>query len=181
MLRSCAPLLLVAVAAGGCGGQPQMGPPTAIIGTGVFAFVPIADGDRVPIIHGPQGGHHIWGSVRARNVDPSALRARFTLFDGASGSVVNTVDGVIDLSPIGSEATLAEPAPPGGPDGWGEYLGSFVYVPNPCTIDERAVRMRVDVTDDSGRTCGDEHRFIATCRGACQCPLPERAMPDFTE
>lgn len=29
-------------------------------GTGSFAFEPLADGDAVTIVHGPQGGWHIW-------------------------------------------------------------------------------------------------------------------------
>ncbi len=29
-------------------------------GTGAFEYVPLADGDPVTIVHGPQGGWHIW-------------------------------------------------------------------------------------------------------------------------
>src|SRR4051794_36949910 len=42
--------------------------PICVLGGGVLAFVPEHDGDTVPIIHGPQGGYHVWGSVLAHGV-----------------------------------------------------------------------------------------------------------------
>jgi hypothetical protein len=38
------------------------------IGTGEFTFTPVADGDRLTVYWGPQGGQHIWGSLRATGI-----------------------------------------------------------------------------------------------------------------
>src|SRR5262245_19352029 len=57
-----------------CGGVPVVD-----VGTGFDLFIPIRDGDMVPLIHGPQGGYHVWGAVRAENVDRSELKLRYSL------------------------------------------------------------------------------------------------------
>lgn len=38
------------------------------IGTGESTFTPVADGDRLTVNWGPQGGQHIWGSLRATGI-----------------------------------------------------------------------------------------------------------------
>jgi len=58
-MRSLLPLLLVACLE-----------PTLEVGTGVDAFTPLHDGDDLPLVAGPQGGHHVWGALRATDVDP---------------------------------------------------------------------------------------------------------------
>lgn len=52
------------------------GPLEIELGTGEVDFEPLADGDEIDVINGPQGGFHVLGSVRARFVetgDPNAL------------------------------------------------------------------------------------------------------------
>ena len=46
--------------------------PTARIGTGVKTFESIDDDDVLPAIWGPQGGHHVWGSVMVTGLNPGA-------------------------------------------------------------------------------------------------------------
>jgi hypothetical protein len=38
------------------------------IGTGESTFTPVANGDRLAVNWGPQGGQHIWGSLRATGI-----------------------------------------------------------------------------------------------------------------
>jgi hypothetical protein len=61
-------------------------PPEVVLGTGEVAFEPIADGDVIQVVFGPQGGYHLVGSLVARGVeagnrgdlgDPSNPRVRF--------------------------------------------------------------------------------------------------------
>jgi hypothetical protein len=40
------------------------------LGTGDEAFVPLGSGDGVTMVHGPQGGWHILGSLQARHIHP---------------------------------------------------------------------------------------------------------------
>ena len=67
--------------AGGCSDPSapaaDAGPPFIELGTGERAFEPLSNGDPVEIVFGPQGGYHVWGTVRAGNVrggDPNNLQ-----------------------------------------------------------------------------------------------------------
>ena len=52
----------------GCG---EPGPDTEmVLGTGVTALSPLADGDTIDVFMGPQGGIHLFASVRVLGVDP---------------------------------------------------------------------------------------------------------------
>lgn len=64
-------LLLMAVVAA-CGGEGGVdaGPPMAELGTGELGFVAIAEGDPMLVVHGPQGGYHLVGAMRASGIDP---------------------------------------------------------------------------------------------------------------
>ncbi len=46
------------------------GEPSVVIGTGDEEFVPLTGGDPVTMVHGPQGGWHILGSLRTRHMHP---------------------------------------------------------------------------------------------------------------
>jgi hypothetical protein len=65
-------LLLLAVVAAACGGGAGVdaGPPQAELGTGELEFETIADGDPMLVVHGPQGGYHLVGAMRASGIDP---------------------------------------------------------------------------------------------------------------
>ncbi len=60
----------------GFGGDAQLQ-----VGTGDFAFVPVAEGDPVAIVLGPQGGYHIFISLRARGINNSGLRMEVGVLD----------------------------------------------------------------------------------------------------
>src|SRR2546430_1618590 len=65
-------LLLWVCPACGKGAHPAV---AVEIGTGAEGFVPLSSVDAVDIIDGPQGGHHIWVSLRATgfSVDDGAV------------------------------------------------------------------------------------------------------------
>src|SRR5947209_6948520 len=107
-------LALLVVTVGGCGGAPA-GVPAVEVGTGQETFIALGDGDAVPIIHGLQGGYHVWGAARASNLAASQLHLVFTLarVDGAAPSSTRTE--VVDL--VG-----------------GEHLGTAVFVPEPDRV-----------------------------------------------
>lgn len=46
------------------------GDATLEVGTGADAFEPLTDGDDLVLVMGPQGGYHVWGSLRATGVVP---------------------------------------------------------------------------------------------------------------
>ena len=115
------------------------GPPNVDVGGGADQFITLRDGDSVPIIHGLQGGYHVWGSVRASGVDPNALALRFTLYIEEATDAYTIRNDTVDLSD-------------------GEHLGTAVFLPNPDDVRGRSCRFHLDVTDAAGRTASSEHR-----------------------
>src|SRR5262249_37321423 len=140
----------LSLAFAGCGDDaPEYpGPAQALLGGGVYEFLHEPSCSRVSIIHGIQGGYHVWGSVRARYIDFTGVQVRFTLSDAATGAVINVVEGPTDFFPLAADRlTLmtggdgGEPAAcpdggipldldggtpssavPDGTSGWGEVL-----------------------------------------------------------
>ena len=124
----------------------------------LLRFLPWGDCARVPIIHGFQGGYHVWGGVRARYVTRSRLKLRFSVSD-ASGRLIqypggarNPVEATVELDPILASSLVATDggvpasgmcpdggipiaagspatAVPSGTDGWGETYGVTVFMP----------------------------------------------------
>lgn len=131
------------------------GPPVVVIGTGVSEFLPIVDGDAVPIVRGIQGGYHIWGAVRAQHLIPDQVRLHYSLILLATNETVNTVDRVERLS----AANALEGADSDGADWW-QSTGSFVFVPMPAAIDQQPVRLQVDATDTADHYASDSRVII---------------------
>ena len=60
---------LLGLALAGCGGgDPAAGDLVVELGTGEVGFEPLADEQPVPLVAGPQGGHHVWLSLRAEGL-----------------------------------------------------------------------------------------------------------------
>jgi len=64
-------LLVLALAQQACGeaAPQQEGPATLELGTGSWRFEPLEDGQEVELVHGAQGGWHLWISLRVRHAD----------------------------------------------------------------------------------------------------------------
>lgn len=65
----------------GCTGMEISGPTSIDVGTGQFQFEPVEEGEKLPIVAGPQGGYHVWLAVRVHNMDPRQLRLDSQLYD----------------------------------------------------------------------------------------------------
>jgi hypothetical protein len=61
--------MLLPLSLGACAAEPTPADATLSLGTGTSRFVALADGDEVPMIHGAQGGWHVWVSVRVEGMD----------------------------------------------------------------------------------------------------------------
>ena len=59
--------------------------PQVSVGTGDDSFVPLEEGDPVMMVHGPQGGWHMLGSVQVAHTT-EVVNIRF---------VIDTLDGVV--------------------------------------------------------------------------------------
>jgi len=132
------------VAAAGCAADSA--PARLEVGTGSGTFQSVASGATVPIVCGPQGGQHVWMSLRAQNLEPGP------------------VDFLLTLQPDeGLRKTLA--LDPGEPlcgqqrsglslpvrDGWAVYAGAVCYIANPEVVAGRTLTLTGSIKDATGR------------------------------
>lgn len=143
-------IALVAIAAAGCAGEDE--PATITIGTGQDSFEALVDGDEVPVIQGPQGGFHIFGSFWATGIepgDPDNLQspdnptAQFRVFEG---------DVRVDIA----EATLFTQGLEEVDGGYGT-IGRLVIldITDDAELDGATVRFEVAILDVHGKSASD--------------------------
>jgi len=97
---------------------------------------------QVHIIHGPQGGFHIWISVRVRNVSPKKAEIHVRMEDAETKATVKPGETTLTVNLMlaaGSQKT--DPLP------WYEYTGVPAFVKDPCTIHGRKLRVISKVID----------------------------------
>ncbi len=142
-----APLLFSAGCCGAASGDTRQTQPAAVptttpqtldvqIGGGDTTFSEVADGSDVSLVHGPQGGYHVWTSVR---VTPAVAEL--------------TVDLTVYVE--------GEPDPVGPPSGWAadrmtshdyvEVDGLKAYVASPDAVVGRTIVVHADVVAPDGR------------------------------
>ncbi len=107
------------------------------VGGGATDFIPLTDGDPVDIIHGSQGGYHIWTSVRIHDTSVEEgtvnLSARFES-DGAR---------------VGSPSGWA--ASPVLVDGARVQSGMRDFVDAPSAAAGKRIVLRAEVVTSDGR------------------------------
>jgi hypothetical protein len=113
-------------------------PPSLQIGQGELEFVPLADGEMIELIHGPQGGVHTLMGLVATGIDAS---------DDADAEFRGYLDGVQvggSFPYLSFRCKRDE-----GQQVWGVFL--FWDFP-PEQLHMQPVHIEVDVTDASGQT-----------------------------
>ena len=137
----------------GCagGGGPLCEPgrdPTLEIGLGVGAFTPVADGDPMPLIHGPQGGWHLEIGLLATHIDAGDL---------ITGSLEGTIDGErVAISAPWLDMRCDEEA--GGLVSWSTRL---IYPTETSEeLDGLTTEITASVTDLRGITVSTSRTFV---------------------
>lgn len=116
-------------------------------GSGDSSFQPISDGEDLTMIHGPQGGWHLWGSVRAANTR-DVVKIRFTAVD------VETQTTVVDVT---NQVALAMES-----DCVGVYTGMYGFLDvdslasgeadtPPELLCDHQLELSMTLTDSAGR------------------------------
>lgn len=152
--------LLLSLLLAACTGEPDPSElePSVQIGTGDASFEPLADGDTVLIIEGPQGGFHVLGSARFTGVeggdpdvlsDPQNPTYWFRVYDeGVRIDFAPQYTQGLDLAPEGEAF---------------EELGRFVFLD--ITADEELVghtlEITVDIEDVNGVALQDSVTVVA--------------------
>lgn len=164
--------LLGQLLAGGCSsddGGPQTGDtgfpmldPAIEIGTGEIEFEPVAEGDEVYVIYGPQGGYHFNASVRVQGIDhgvPDDLDAPnnpLTSFHAELDGVSLDLDGNATSYRQGIDPVPGEP-------GVFQMIGRrlLLSITDDAEIAGQTVRIEVTVTDANGVELHDERDIVA--------------------
>lgn len=159
-LRPVAPLLLFLTACGnGSTGTDSGIPPvdcpthdeaTFELGTGEIDFEPLADGDMLPVVPGPQGGCHFWVSVTTDGFAQRRFQVRYEVKFTASGTTTDSRSSfTVRLRP--NEET----------PGTCQYTGLTAFLIQPWRFADERVTLEVEVTDDEGRTASAAREVVA--------------------
>lgn len=143
MSRVAMAVLLLAACSG-----PGTGDLIVELGTGEIGFEPLADYQEVPLVAGPQGGHHVWLSFRAEGMPTENV-----LFE-------------VDAVPLSE----TEPPPRRSPvritmtplDGsqMHELVGWPAQLDQPECLVGVPLSVRITITDSRGRTASDERIVV---------------------
>lgn len=123
-------------------------------------YLPLADGQRAPLVHGPQGGFHVWSNLRARDLCSTRLRIE---------RLVTTAEGAEDIITLRDNASLTPAADAElAARGFRELSPSLptFLCPNPpgVTIAGRPIRIELRADDSDGRTAADVRVVTPYCR-----------------
>jgi hypothetical protein len=120
------------------------------LGTGQDRFVPLEDGDAVDIVKGPQGGYHIWGSVRTFRMDPKNIEIEYWV-DLTGAPLENVAHNKYRLSLL--------------PQGdYSEWFGMTLFILDPAKINQKTVTVRFEAKDSSGQRAQDSRQVAARLR-----------------
>lgn len=138
--------LLAWIAPVGCGGG--VGENAVVeLGRGESRFMPLEDGERLPLVPGSQGGYHVWVSFRSWGLQPDRVDLTLTTelrgVDGSEGEA----HAMINLQPREEGGGHVFP-------GW----PARVRIPE-CAHD-RELRIEVSLTDRSGARASDARVVI---------------------
>jgi hypothetical protein len=132
-------------------------PPAVELGNGETAHVALTGGEQVVMVHGPQGGWHVWLSLALTNLGPDVdvritlvdltrdeamTELRYTLWIPAEEGCVAELAGLAGFLPYDDLDTPADETPP-------EWRACDTF------------RMCVDVVDADGRSAEDCAEVVA--------------------
>ncbi|MFM2151803.1 MAG: hypothetical protein RL199_238 [Pseudomonadota bacterium] len=119
------------------------------MGSGKDSYAATVDGATVEIIHGPQGGYHLWGAFRTAGI--------------AAGPVSVTYDVLRDDTPAVTLSSTTYEVDPFARAGGREWAGLIGYVPNEQleATANRPVVLSMTLTDAAGAVLHDERHVIA--------------------
>jgi len=160
-LGCCVSVLLLLSTLAGC--EPTgAGAASLALGTGEYGFEAIGDLGTVELVHGPQGGWHVWLSVRAENLNP--VRVEMDLTTEVMGMPGTRDRSIVYLDLVPNEL------------GGHEILGWRAILSQPACADGRdmiiEVRMRDQLDHEafSAITVSpealDDHGYLGKCAAA---------------
>lgn len=144
--------LLPVLALVGCGADE--GTPFFEVGTGESTFEALGEGATVPLIHGPQGGYHVWLGVRHRGLGPGDVILEYGARDATTRE---------ELMFPGLRAVQADVDPEAVSQTAG--LVGFLLEDEPLVYDGRPIRLWARATDAGGQALSDERGALVEWGG----------------
>jgi hypothetical protein len=123
--------------------------PVVEVGGGIRTFAPLQDGQTVDVVCGPQGGQHVWTSIRTRGLRADGVDVVLSMTDEATGELVCRVE-LRDLLLTDDE-------------GWDAFTGVTCFVSEPEKVAGRTLVMFGSAHDTGG--VGGESRVRVVPRG----------------
>lgn len=118
--------------------------PLVELGTGTNHFVPLEAGAVLPIIAGPQGGHHLWAALRVYPpLAPDGLSIRLRVLH--EGATLSDIEYRLNLVERGAAF---------------EWYAMTALIPDPDRVVGSEVVVSLDVMDTAGRTGSDSRRVV---------------------
>ena len=131
--------------------------PRLEVGTGETTFEALEEGASVVMVHGPQGGWHMLGSVRTHNMEP-IIEVHYTITDQESG--VRVSDNTYRVAVVNDgECTGYYPGMYGYLEVSGLHTAEATRPPE--LLGFNTVVMTMDVTDYGGRTASTSLQVTA--------------------
>ena len=124
-------------------------------------FIDWQDGSATPaIIRGPQGGQHIWVSVRMTGLSPKKLKMTVEMARKDNGTVVKpgAVPLILTLKPSPEHPTAFE------------FASLTAFVKCPCQVAGKPLVVRLELADLYGRTFQTSATITPTWDGDCSLP-----------
>lgn len=142
-------LIVATVLLVGCSVPDLDREPWVELGTGEVEFIPVSEGDHVDLVHGLQGGDHIWGSARVTGIDWREITLEFELLDEDD-------EQVTEPSLLVTALQQCPRSDDGCEAGMGETVGFPVIVDPPSAVFGGDITMKVTAFDEDGRLATDE-------------------------
>ncbi len=133
------------------------GPATFELGTGSWRFEPLVDGQDVELVHGAQGGWHMWISLRVTGAEVDHAKVHLTMESSDAR-----------LAP--QEATVELPFDAPDEHGARKLIGYTGIVNDPSCWVDALVRVEASLTSDDGKVLSDEREVML--RGGVYPPPP---------
>ena len=142
----------------GEGAPPHVdGPATLELGTGSWRFEPLADGQEVELVHGAQGGWHMWISLKVTGTTIDQSTVQLTMEPA-------------DESRPPQEVSVELPFEAPDEQGACKLIGYTGVVNDPSCWVGALMRVKATVTTGDGTVLSDEHEVML--RGGAYPPPP---------
>jgi hypothetical protein len=124
------------------------------LGTGEYRFEELADAQQIELVHGAQGGYHVWASFRV--IGLRSERVKLDLIASPDGQKLQESHVPSLKLELGN--------------GMDQYLGWPAQLAEPACLVGRPLLLRATLTDHAGNFASDERLIVPVFRSGSDVP-----------